>query len=163
MSRVFTSMPFPPIVFPIQSIRYSLFRRPNTSIHNVPLGEVNIGLLADQVGVTTTNTLDLGQGDHDLLLAVNISVEQTQDVLEVCLLVGHERYQEKTQSAFTSFNSSISQSIHSVFSIFFIHSVFENSFQRTIREQQVNVHIMGEGRDGSRWVVDSERDGGREE
>lgn len=66
---------------------------------NVPLGEVNVGLLADQVGVTTTNTLDLGQGDHDLLLAVNIGVEQTQDVLEVCLLVGHERYQI-TPSAF---------------------------------------------------------------
>lgn len=58
---------------------------------DVPLGEVNIGLLADQVGVTATNTLDLGQGDHDLLLAVNIGVEQTQDVLEVRLLVGHER------------------------------------------------------------------------
>ena len=68
---------------------------PKTIIKNitsdVPLGEVNIGLLADQVGVTATNTLDLGQGDHDLLLAVNIGVEQTQDVLEVRLLVGHER------------------------------------------------------------------------
>jgi hypothetical protein len=56
------------------------------------LAEVNVGLLADQVGVTATNTLDLGQGDHDLLLAVNIGVEQTQDVLEVRLLVGHERH-----------------------------------------------------------------------
>lgn len=27
-----------------------------------PLGEVNVGLLADEVGVATTNTLDLGQG-----------------------------------------------------------------------------------------------------
>lgn len=58
---------------------------------NIPLVEVNIGLLADQVGVTATDTLDLGQGVHDLLLAVNIGVEQTQDVLEVRLLAGHER------------------------------------------------------------------------
>lgn len=58
---------------------------------NVPLGEVDIGLLADQVGVTATDTLDLGQRVHDLLLAVNIGVEQTQDELEVRLIAGHER------------------------------------------------------------------------
>lgn len=58
---------------------------------NVPLVEVDIGLLADQVGVTATDTLDLGQRVHDLLLAVNIGVEQTQDELEVRLLAGHER------------------------------------------------------------------------
>ena len=34
-------------------------RSPN---EDEPLGEVNVGLLADEVGVTTTNTLDLGQG-----------------------------------------------------------------------------------------------------
>ena len=59
---------------------------------NVPLRQIDIGLLAHQVGVTATDTLDLGQGDHDLLLAVNIGVEQTQDILEVGLLAGHERY-----------------------------------------------------------------------
>jgi hypothetical protein len=58
---------------------------------NIPLAQVNIGLLANQVGVTAADTLDLGQGVHDLLLAVNIGVEQTQDVLEVRLLAGHER------------------------------------------------------------------------
>ena len=57
---------------------------------NVPLVEINIGLLANQVGVTASNTLNLGQGDHNLLLAVNIGVEQTQDVLEVRLLAGNE-------------------------------------------------------------------------
>ena len=46
----------------------------------IPLVQVDIGLLADQVGVTTTDTLDLGQGVHDLLLAVNVGVEQTQDL-----------------------------------------------------------------------------------
>jgi hypothetical protein len=41
-------------------------------VYSVPLVEVNIGLLADQVGVATANTLNLGQGEHDLLLAINL-------------------------------------------------------------------------------------------
>lgn len=65
-------------------------------VANVPLGEVDIGLLADQVGVTATDTLDLGQRVHDLLLAVNIGVEQTQDELEVRLIAGHERCYRET-------------------------------------------------------------------
>lgn len=48
--------------------------------------QVDIGLLADEVGVSATDTLDLGQGVDDLLLAVNVGVEQTQDELEVRLL-----------------------------------------------------------------------------
>lgn len=47
----------------------------------VPLAQVNIGLLADKVGVTTTNTLDSGHGVHYLLLAVNIGVEKTENIL----------------------------------------------------------------------------------
>lgn len=81
----------------------------------VPLVEVDIGLLADQVGVAATDTLDLGQGVHDLLLAINlerktmlifklscecvdmpdfahVGVEQTQDELEVRLFPGDERH-----------------------------------------------------------------------
>lgn len=58
----------------------------------VPLVEVDVGLLADQVGVSATNTLDLGQGVHDLLLSVNIGVEKTEDELEVRLFAGYERY-----------------------------------------------------------------------
>ena len=46
------------------------------------LGEINIGLLADQVGVSATDTRDLGQGVHDLLLAIDVCVQQTDDVLE---------------------------------------------------------------------------------
>jgi hypothetical protein len=46
------------------------------------LGKVDIGLLADQVGVSATDTLDLGQGVHDLLLAIDVRVQQTDDVLE---------------------------------------------------------------------------------
>lgn len=38
----------------------------------VPLVEVDIGLLAHQVAVSATDTLDLGQGVHDLLFAINL-------------------------------------------------------------------------------------------
>jgi len=57
----------------------------------IPLVEVYIGLLANQVGVPATNTLDLGQGVHDLLLAIDVGVEETQDELEVRLLSRYER------------------------------------------------------------------------
>ena len=46
------------------------------------LGEIDIGLLADQVGVSATDTSDLGQGVHDLLLSIDVCVQQTDDVLE---------------------------------------------------------------------------------
>ena len=39
---------------------------------DVPLVEVHVRLLADQVAVAATNTLDLGQGVHDLLLAIDL-------------------------------------------------------------------------------------------
>jgi hypothetical protein len=41
----------------------------------IPLIEINICFLANKVGVTTTNTLDLRQSVHNLALSVNISVE----------------------------------------------------------------------------------------
>lgn len=66
---------------------------------NAPLGQVNIGLLADQVGVAAPDTLDPGQGVHNLLLAIDVGVEQPQNVLEVRLLAGYERCREKSMSA----------------------------------------------------------------
>ena len=57
---------------------------------SVPFVQVNVGLLADQVGVTTTDTLDFGQGVHDLLLAIDVGVEKSKDELEVRLLARHE-------------------------------------------------------------------------
>ena len=38
----------------------------------IPLVEINIGLLAHQIAVSATDTLDLGQGVHDLLLAIDL-------------------------------------------------------------------------------------------
>lgn len=51
----------------------------------VPLVQVDIGLLADQVRVSATDTLDLGQGVHNLLLAVNVGIQKTQDLFaQIC-------------------------------------------------------------------------------
>ncbi len=44
---------------------------------NSPLVEVNVRLLADDVGEPSADTLDLGEGVHHLVLAVHIGVKQT--------------------------------------------------------------------------------------
>lgn len=62
----------------------------------VPFVQINIGFLADQVGVSSTHTLDLGQGVHDLLFAIDVGVEDTQDELEVALFTRHESYNAHT-------------------------------------------------------------------
>lgn len=54
------------------------------------LVHVDIGLLAHQVGVPTTHTLDGSQGEHDLLLPLNVGVEETKDVLELVLVGDNE-------------------------------------------------------------------------
>ncbi len=46
-----------------------------------PFVEIDICLFADQVGVPATDTLDLSQGVHDLALAIDVCVEETQNVL----------------------------------------------------------------------------------
>lgn len=46
------------------------------------LVQIDIGLLADQVREATTDTLDRGQGEHHLPLALDVGVGQTQNVLE---------------------------------------------------------------------------------
>ena len=49
----------------------------------LPLVQVDVGFLADQVGVAASDALDTGQGVHDLLPAVDIGVEEAEDELEV--------------------------------------------------------------------------------
>lgn len=44
---------------------------------NLPLAEVDISLLADNVGISSTDTLNLSEGVLDLDLAVNVGVEQS--------------------------------------------------------------------------------------
>ena len=53
---------------------------------DIPLVQINIGFLTDQIRVPASDTLDLGEGIHDLLLAVDIGVEETKNELEVRLL-----------------------------------------------------------------------------
>ena len=57
---------------------------------SLPFVQVDISLLADQVGVAASDTLDLGQGVHDLLFAIDVGVEETKDELEVRLLSADE-------------------------------------------------------------------------
>lgn len=59
---------------------------------NPPFVQVDIGLLTDQVGVSAADTLDLGQGVHDLLLSIDVRVEESKDELEVRLLSCNESY-----------------------------------------------------------------------
>ena len=40
---------------------------------DVPLIEIDVGFFADQVAVAPADALDLGQGVHHLLLAVDLS------------------------------------------------------------------------------------------
>ena len=56
----------------------------------IPLVQVDIGFLADQVGVAASDTLDLGQGVHDLLFSIDVGVEETKNKLEVRLLSADE-------------------------------------------------------------------------
>lgn len=71
-----------------------------------PLVEVNIGLLADDVRVAATNTFDLGQGVHDLALAIDVGIEQTKDVLELLVLLREYERHLETKSAIHPLNHS---------------------------------------------------------
>lgn len=48
----------------------------------IPLVQIDIGLFANQVGVAATDTLDSGQGVHNLLLAIDVGVEETENELD---------------------------------------------------------------------------------
>ena len=55
-------------------------------MHRVPLANIHLSFLAHGSGETATNTLDGGQGVNDLLLAINVGVEHTKNVLELSLV-----------------------------------------------------------------------------
>jgi len=57
------------------------------------LVEIDIGLLAYQVGIPPAHTFDFGQGIHDFSLSVDIGVEETKNVLELLVRLGkYERH-----------------------------------------------------------------------
>merc|ERR1719215_1625465 len=82
------------------------------------LGDVDIGLLADDVGESSTNTLDGGHGDGDVTLTIDVGVLDTKDVLELVsateghfdsgpfLLDNRNRTQKWNLSALTSSSTS---------------------------------------------------------
>jgi hypothetical protein len=62
------------------------------SLSVIPLVEVHISLLDDNVGVSSADTLDSGQSKHDLFLSINVGVEKTQDVLKSILIGNHKSH-----------------------------------------------------------------------
>lgn len=60
----------------------------------LPLVEIDIGLLAHEIAVSSADTFYLREGVHDFLLAVHVGVQQTQDELEVRLFALDHRCSE---------------------------------------------------------------------
>jgi hypothetical protein len=100
------------------------------------LVQIDIGLLADQVRVSATDTLDLGQGVHNLLLSVNIGVEKTENELEVRLLSRDERHDGQL------WRSSCSESIVGVSPLYPPIQMGQPSYliDYRSRHQEVNLH-----------------------
>ncbi len=44
---------------------------------------VDLGLLADKVGETASKTLDFGKSEDNVTLSLNVSIQNTEDVLEL--------------------------------------------------------------------------------
>jgi len=63
------------------------------SRNDAPLVQIDVGLLADDVGVSPTDALDLSQGVHDLALSIDVGVQQTENVLVIVRLVGLLRHE----------------------------------------------------------------------
>ena len=59
---------------------------PRKSRNDAPFVQIDVSLLTDDVGVPSTDTLDFGQGVHDLALSIDVSVQQTEDVLVMMCL-----------------------------------------------------------------------------
>jgi len=45
-------------------------------------GDVNVGLLQDNIGVSSTNTFDGGDGEHNLDPTIDIGIQDTQNMLK---------------------------------------------------------------------------------
>ena len=58
-------------------------------LKGVPLPEVDISLLANQVGESAPDPLDGGKRVHDLIAPIHVSIQHTQNVLET--IIGNQR------------------------------------------------------------------------
>ena len=54
---------------------------PCQSRYDAPLVQIDIGLLANDIGVSPTDTFDLSQRVHDLAFSIDVGVQQTENVL----------------------------------------------------------------------------------
>lgn len=56
------------------------------------LAEIDVGLLAHQVSISSANTSDGGQGVHDFDFSIDVCRQQSENMLEVSLLGDYERH-----------------------------------------------------------------------
>ena len=64
---------------------------------DLPFLEVNLSLFANDVRESSSKTLDGGHSIHDVLLAINVSVQHTQNMLKV--VGGDQRLQKHRQES----------------------------------------------------------------
>jgi hypothetical protein len=60
----------------------------------LPLSQVHVGFLAYNIRVASTNTFNGGQSVHNFLFAINIGIEQTNNMLEVGLITDSQSLQK---------------------------------------------------------------------
>lgn len=71
----------------------------------IPLVNVDLGLAADESGVTATATSDGSQGEDDLLATIDVGVEDTKNVLEARLLRNVQRPRIKEDEVSITYKS----------------------------------------------------------
>ncbi len=92
----------------------------------LPLIQVDIGFLANQIRVATPDALYLRQCVHDLLLAIDVRIEETEDELEVRLLSRNEGYTIVSTFKTSPCTSSLNVKVHVVCRIY-IHMMGVNA------------------------------------
>jgi hypothetical protein len=63
--------------------------------NSVPLGQINVSLLAGQSGEAAAETLDGAEGNDNLLATINVGVKHTENVCEVLLVLDDKSLKKK--------------------------------------------------------------------
>jgi hypothetical protein len=69
------------------------------------LGQINVSLLANDVSVAATHTFDGSHGVRNLAVAINVGVQDTQNMLE--LLWDNQRLKENRRQLVKSKNNAV--------------------------------------------------------
>merc|ERR1719300_1653146 len=79
-----------PVKEPIRNLVLTRVLHDSDNLFNIflsqftsPLGKRNVGLLENDVGISTSNTLDRGQSKHNIGFSLNVGVKNTKNMLEV--------------------------------------------------------------------------------